>query len=649
MKSRIVILFALLSLVWLGLVFRGVSLKLFPSDRLVSHQKRQFEKSIELKSKRGAILDLNKKELAVSVPSYSLFADPRLIKNSQKTARAISKKLEISRSKLNRKIKNKKRRFVWVKRNLTKSQMSQIKKLKIRGLGFIEEPQRVYPHQNLLSQVLGFTGREGFGLEGLEHEFERELSGTHKKFRVPRDARGRPLISEASHLFQVPDGKDLQLTLDSEIQYFLEQQLDQAVEKHDASGAIGVVLDVATSEVVALANVPTFNLNQANQYSASFRKNRAVADAFEPGSTMKTFVVAAGLEQGLMKPSTVYDCEGGRLRIGRHWISEADSSHKFNKLSVSEILAKSSNVGSAKIGFDVTAEKLYPFLQSLGFGERLSIRFPGLTSGSLQPLPWGKHLLSNISFGHGVSANALQVANAYAAIANNGKWNEPTILKGFWNPITGEFEESKRKKTRTVFSKKVAELLTLMLTQAVSEQGTGASARVSGYPVAGKTGTAQKVDTVRGGYIKGHYISSFAGFLPSNQPKYVIYVAVDSPQNKYYGSEVAAPIFSQIGSFLMRKDQIPPVLISSSNVISNAKALSKLKQQKALVKIQRMQRASGGESFSDLIGLSLRKALVKVQGRAEEVRIKGSGTVAKTKFVKPNKNKMKRKIILYLE
>jgi cell division protein FtsI (penicillin-binding protein 3) len=628
MKSRLALLFLGFVFLWTAIVFRGTSLKLFPGERLTKQQKRQFETSLVIKAKRGAILDLNQKELAVSVASHSLFADPKLIESKRWVAKTLASILGVSSSGVYKKIKSRDRRFAWIARQLSKQQREKIERLKIKGLGFIEEPKRVYPNNTLFSQSLGFTGRDGFGLEGLEYSFEDTLSGSKKEIVVPRDARGRPLLNDARLLFDVSDGKDVILTVDSEVQFYLEQELALAVKEHEAESAVGIILNAETSEIMAMANSPGYDPNEPSDATPLARKNRAVTDAFEPGSTMKTFVVAAGLMNGTFRPSTTYNCDGGRLKVADRWITEADTYHKWEKLTVSEILAKSSNVGSAKLGFDVTEKKLYEFLTQLGFGAKTDLKFPGVAAGSLKAPPWGKHLLSNISFGHGVSATPLQVATAYAAIANGGVLNPPRLIKGFRDARTGETEWVETPEGQEVLSREVASTLTLILTQATSPEGTGAFARVPGYPVAGKTGTAQKVDTVRGGYIKGEYISSFAGYIPAHAPKYVIYIAVDSPSGKeYYGSRVAAPVFSRVGSYLMRKAGVPPVLITNKNVIEHSENADL--QGRALASIKKMLQQNESEGLPDVVGLSLREALQHLRGSSVKVQIKGSGVVVK--------------------
>ena len=628
MKQRLSFLFILFVLMWAGLVFRGTSLKLFPDSRLLQQKEKQFSRSITVPAKRGSILDRKGRELAVSVPSYSLFADPKIIKNKRHVARQLKKILGGSSQKYRKQIAGDKRRFVWIKRKLPQDLRDQVAALKEKGLGFVEEPKRVYPNNALMAQVLGFIGREGHGLEGLEYKYNQDLQGKKLKQIVPRDARGRPLVGDARLLLDQDDGLDLTLTVDQDAQYFLENKLMEAIDRHEAQSAVGVILSVKDAEVIAMASVPGADANQATHYAFDMRKNRAISDAFEPGSTMKPFIIGAALENQLIKPSTLIDCEGGKLRVGKRWIREADASHKFDELTVNEVLSYSSNVGSAKIGFKVGDQKAFEFFSKMGFGRKVKVGLPGENKGIMHKPPWRKHLLSNISFGHGLSVTPLQLATAYLKIANKGIYQQPTILKSVSNKLNGKGRDLPERESYRAMSSEVASMLSLMLTQATTGRGTGKAAKVPGYPVAGKTGTAQKVDSEFGGYLKGKYISSFAGFLPSHSPEYVIYVAVDSPENDYYGSQVAAPLFSQIGSFLMRRSGIAPVILSQENVITSEVKGQTSRLQKDILKLQA---GSASElKMPDLTGMSLRMAVQSLKGHSGVIKIKGSGQISST-------------------
>ncbi len=632
MKSRLLLISVLMAVVWLTLMVRAAHLQIWPHPRLSELQKRQFETHVLIPARRGAIYDRNGKELAITVAGHSVFADPHILPQAELASLAtqVSEILGLPRSRVLHSLQQSERRFIWLKRHVTADQVQQVRSLRVRGIGLIEEPRRVYPNERLAAQTLGFVGREGQGLEGLEVFWDAVLKGEGRRLILPRDARGRPLLMDGQTLAEAPDGGDLHLTLDSELQFLLERELERALEKHSALSAVGVILDAQTSEVLALANAPNFDVNRATSTPAALRRNRVVTDAFEPGSTLKTFAVAKALQEGLVRPSTRYDVEGGRLQIGRRWIREADSSHRWEELSVTEILAHSSNVGMAKMAFDLGDEKLLEGLRDFGFGQRTGIDFPGEALGIVNPLPWRPHLLANVSIGHGIATTPLQMAAAYAAIANGGVLRPPRLVKG-----------SEPGEERQVLSAQEAAVMTLMLTQATARGSTGFNARVPGFPVAGKTGTAQKVDPVAGGYRRGAYIASFAGFVPSNSPRFVIYVAVDEPQERFYGSQVAAPIFARVAQQALRREGLSPVFLEKENILSlhprgsgeelrHREPTSDDLQRRALQEIQELILLESSGRVPDLTGLSLREAHRLLRHLDVSVQVKGAGLVAQS-------------------
>ena len=310
MKSRIFILFAVFLVAWAVLIGRAGYLQIFPQERLKKLGENQFNKTVKVSSRRGSIFDRSGRELGVSIPSYSLYADPKIIDNKRAVARKVARKLSLSSRAIYAKLKkNKKRRFTWLRRFLTLKQKKSIQKLKIRGLGFIEEPKRVYPNNYIASHVLGLVGHSGKGLEGLELSVDKYLRGVEQRVSLQKDARGRALLLDGDMLNSRKDGHDIFLTLDQPLQLKVEKELEHAIAKFDADKAMAVVLDANTSEILALANAPRFNVNQPFRYSSQTRRNHAVVDFFEPGSTMKTFVVAGAIKQGLVKPNTKIDCE----------------------------------------------------------------------------------------------------------------------------------------------------------------------------------------------------------------------------------------------------------------------------------------------------------------------------------------------------
>ncbi len=567
MKAKIVTLFIFVCLLWCLIIFRAAYLQFLPHDKLNTLHERQFQTVVTLPARRGNIYDKDGKELAMSSPSYSLYADPKIIKEKKKTADSLSKITKQNSREIFLKIKDSGKRFVWLDRLIDADDAEKIRKLKIKGLGLVEDWKRVYPNDGLLAPALGFLGKEGQALEGIELFHDKYLRGEKKKVVTRRDARGRPLVQDGLLFTENPQGKEIRLTIDSELQYFVESEMLRTIREHEATGGWAVVLDAKTSAIRAIASLPTFDPNNPMSASSYVRRNRALTDTFEPGSTLKTFVIASAIDNKFINSKTKIFCENGYFKIGKRVIREAEKSHAQGTISVSQILAVSSNVGTAKIALKMGDEKTKQALQQYGFGERSGVDLPGEAKGITIRLPWSDHLLANVSFGHGITATPLQVANAYAAIANGGVLRRPYIIESVTDVETGEIQTTEVKDIRRVISEKTAEQMKLMLAGVTGEGGTGMAARVPGFVVAGKTGTAQKIKPIGRGYLKGGYIGSFAGFIPANDPQFVVFVGIDHPKkNGYYGSVVAAPLFSKIASYAVRKNGINPDYITENLV-----------------------------------------------------------------------------------
>ena len=597
---------------------QGFRLQIWPSQRLVQTKKNLFEKVVTIKPRRGVIYDRYGRELALSVSSYSLFADPFLLKNPLKLSKKLAPILKTSYKKIFRKIKNNKRRFVWLERHISEERREKIKSLDVYGLGFIEEPKRVYPNGKLMSQVLGFTRRDGRGLEGLELVLNEYLQGTTQKIMTPRDARGRLLFIDGGLFMNKARGSDVYLTIDSDLQFVMERELESAVKKFEAKSAMGLIMSAENSEILALAHYPNFDPNKPFKYSSELYRNRVVADNFEPGSTFKTFIVAAALEDNF-PPHTIFDGRKGQLAIGKHIIREAEEDHQYEQLTISDILSVSSNVGSALLALKLTDQNLHSYLEKFGFGKKIKVPFPLEGKGILQPIPWRDILTGNVGFGQGISTTSLQVANGYTAIANGGLLRRPKIVQSIVN-MNGQkqiypFSYDERR----ILDKENAQTLTFMLTQATSRKGTGFRARIEGFLTAGKTGTAQKPDLKKGGYLKDKYISSFAGFVPADRPKFVIYVVVDEPVKKFYGSTVAAPIFAQVGAYAVRRASLAPSVVKAPHVIPKL-SISKVTSETKVSE----------KKVPSFVGLSLRDSIQKAKKRKLRLKIQGSGLVLKS-------------------
>ena len=548
MNVRIIFICFVLCFFHFTFIFRGVYLSFFPDQRLITAKKKNFETVIKLKPRRGIIYDRKGRELAITLAAQSLFADPFLIKNPQAIAQKLSRLLNIPYSRIYEKIKNKNRRFVWLKRHISEEKAKVIQSWSIRGLAFLEEPKRVYPNGSLLAQTLGFVGHEGHGLEGIELSYDKILSGEETRVLVRKDAMGRPLFSDVdTNLITLrANGADIYLTIDSDLQFFFEKELKKVVRQYSAESALGLIMVPQTGEILAMAHFPTFDLNHPFNADQGLFRNRCVTDAFEPGSTLKPFIISTALKKNI-PPSVRYSGQGGQLSVDGHIIKEAETTHQFEDMTLREILSYSSNVGSAQVALDLGDHFLYQSLKGFGFGFKLGLAFPGENSGILNKTPWKKLQLATIGFGHSISVTPLQMVTAYSAIANGGLIKKPYLVQSVYYKESGEKKLFQPKTLNRAISPEQAKIMTVMLISAVSEGGTGVKAQVKGFLSAGKTGTAQVVDPKAGGYVKGQYISSFAGFIPAHDPRFVIYVVIQQPQKKFYGSTVAAPIFFKSG------------------------------------------------------------------------------------------------------
>ncbi len=632
MKTKIISLFIGLCVLWSALALRAAYLQFLPHEKLKTLQNRQFQTVVTLPSRRGNILDYKGKELAMSSPAYSLYADPKVIENKKQFAKTISNILGEPVSSIMKKISDSKKRFVWIDRLVNATTTEKLKDLKIQGLGFVEEWRRIYPNDRLLSTSLGFIGKEGQGLEGIELLYNKDLQGENKKVSLRKDARGRPLVQDGTVFTETPQGKEIQLTIDSDLQYFVETELQQALKTHEAEAAYAVVLDAKTSAIRAIASLPDFDLNKPEKSNSGFRRNRAVTDTYEPGSTLKTFILAEALEKNIYKANSKIFCENGHFQIGKRVIREAEKAHAQGLITVSEVLAYSSNIGTSKIALKLGDDVLREALLKFGFGQKAGLDLPGEAKGIVLGLPWADHLLANVSFGQGMTASPLQMANAYASIANGGILNKPYIIQSITDVETNQKHENKPTEIRRVVSEETAQQMRMMLAGVTSGKGTGLAARVPGYIVGGKTGTAQKVKTNGRGYVPGGYIGSFTGFIPANDPQYVIYVALDHPKKGYYGSQVAAPLFASIASYAVRKEGIAPEILAEKDLTQVPVAQTDLNQKQ--IESYSLQDLKNEKQIltaaPELKKLSVREVLQKVHQQDIKIKFIGQGQVSKT-------------------
>lgn len=537
-------------------LIRALQLQLFPGTRLNALMARNLSRDISLVGRRGTIRDRRDAELAVSVDSLSIFVDPKLFpkKRSRELMNRIAKVTGLGVEQINQKIRaNQKRRFVWLRRQLDTTSVklwTELKLASVPGLGALPEFRRVYPFDSLAAQILGFVSVDGRGLEASERGFDAELGGERLRVRVPTDAKGRPVFKQEEQVqFREMAGKDVVLSIDHNIQFSAERALQRGIDKHKAHAGTVVVMDPFSGELLAMASLPNFDPNAVANSEVSQRRNRIVSDWFEPGSVVKPLAVLEGLNRGLFAPKTRVSGGGGSIRVGRKLITEADATHNFDSLSVHDVIKFSSNVGMVSLvqrfGFDFVQTAF----TKLSFGKRTGIDLPGESAGLFR-IPKPKQLLekATIAYGHGVAVTPLQLATAYAVIANGGYSVKPTILKDE-KAQPGVMLGS----PKALFSKQSIAQVRSMLSAVVNDKGTGTTAALETVEVAGKTGTAWKVDATAGGYKHRAYIASFVGYFPANEPRYVIAVSVDEPtENGYYGGNVAGPIFKEVAFEIMR-------------------------------------------------------------------------------------------------
>ena len=541
-RLRSVIIGVFFSIFLAAVGAKAVYLQVFCGSWLSQKAADQYERSFISTGKRGTIYDANYREMAVSIDVTSIAAYPKKISEPVKTASLIANTLKINKSRLLKKLNSKKKSFVWIKRHVAPKEANQIKNLKLKGIGFIPENKRFYPNKTLAAQVLGFSGVDGHGLEGIEFYYNNYLEGSSNKFTVLKDAFGHRFDSSKSTKGNF-SGNSLVLSIDRTIQYITESTLEETVNKFSAKSGMAIVMSPKTGAVLAVAHSPFFNPNVFRDFQKGAWRNRAITDQFEPGSTMKIFSAAAALESGKCDTRTIFFCENGSYRIGRNVVHDTKP-HGW--MSLQQIVKHSSNIGIVKVSETVGPDFLYRMLCNFGFGEKRGIDCPGETNGSLAPYKrWSKIDAGAIAFGQGISVSALQLITATCAIANDGILMKPYIVQAVMNRNGRLIKSGGPCEVRRVISVKTAMILKKIMKSVTEEGGTGVNAALEDYSVCGKTGTAQKIDE-KGTYAKDKYISSFVGFAPMENPAIAILVVIDEPVKAHFGSIVAAPAFKKI-------------------------------------------------------------------------------------------------------
>lgn len=655
MRFRLGVLTLLLCAGGGAVVVRAYEIQVRQGDGLRAMAEEQSLRDVRLAPRRGTILDRNGAPLASSVDVDSVWVNPRQFRRNVVDATAAAGRLGallgIDRKTLRGRLESD-RYFVWLKRRVSPKEAQAVRSLDLPGVAIAPEARRFYPNRDLAAHVLGSANLDGGGTDGVELALDERLRGSVARVPALLDRRGVVVFSAEGLDDRAARGNDVTLTIDRTIQHLAERELELAVRTFEARGGSVVVVEPATGEILAIANYPTFNANDPSRAPVADRRNRALTDRFEPGSTIKPFTVAGALERGTIRPDQRFDCEDGRWRVSVHTIHDT---HHYGMLSVSEIIQHSSNIGAGKIGMSMGRAGLYDTLRSFGFGQRTLVPLPGETSGLLRdPSKWYEVDNATIAFGQGVAVTVLQLTMAMATLANEGRLMRPLLVKQVTDAHGAVIEQPAPEVVRQAVSPGVARRVTDMLVSVTHEEGTGLEAAVDGYLVAGKTGTAQKPDPVHGGYAEDKWLSSFVGFAPADAPRLAISVIIDEPLIAHYGGQVAAPAFRRIMEGSLRHlgvaARFTPKAVADRAEAAAADAVALAARERregddelagaanaALaneatasvppVEAPEAPLVEGEARVPDLGGLSARAALVAAREAGFELRLEGSGVV----------------------
>jgi cell division protein FtsI (penicillin-binding protein 3) len=629
-RIRIIMLSCLFACCFLAVSARSFNLQIVQHDQLIKLAERQHHRTIPITPARGGIFDRSGAPLAVSLDMDSLYAEPKHITDPAGTAALLAPIIQMSQQELQRKLSSE-RSFTWLERQLPPQTTNKIKQLKLAGIGFVKESKRFYPNFEVAAHVLGFTGLDPEGLEGIERRYDSTIMGSTGYLMTERDALGRDVAIRNAVVRDALPGKNLILTLDKNIQYFTEKELAKAVQGSGAKGGMALVTDPTTGKILAMANYPTFNPNSFRQYPTIQLRNRCVSDSFEPGSTFKIFLMSAALEEKIIHPQNGINCENGRYSFGGRIIRD---DHPHGRVTVAEVLKYSSNIGSAKIGLKLGDDRFYRYLKAFGFGDKSGIDLPGETSGGLRPVNrWYGTDLATISFGQGVSASSMQLVAAVSAVANGGLLMKPYLVERVTDNNGQELQHFEPQTVRRVISTQTAATISQMMEGVTQKGGTGTNASIEGFRVAGKTGTAQKVDPISKGYSATKRTASFVGFVPAEKPLLTILVVIDEPSSSPYGGVVAAPAFRDIafntlcylkatgvGKACVLPQQAQKILPSPQTV--SLPATQEDSNEGGSIDV-----AGAGTAMPDFRGMSMRRVLQVMDKRQLNIQLRGSGRV----------------------
>jgi cell division protein FtsI (penicillin-binding protein 3) len=539
---------------FLGLVARAAYVQVIDNAFFKRQGAVRFVRTLDLPANRGRILDRNGNILASSVPVPSIWANPEDIERDPAKLKALAKLLGMTSAELDKKLQDEDKIFVWLKRQVDESVAKDIAALKIKGVYDRKEYKRIYPEGESVAHVVGFTNVENLGQEGVELTFNKALGGKAGSRRVIKDRLGR-VVEDIGEMVPPLDGEDLQLSIDSKVQYFAYEKIKETVIANKAAAGSVVVLDVKTGEVLALVNYPSYSPGKRGNLSGAQLRNRALTDTFEPGSTMKPIVVGLALEKGLVKPETMIQTAPGKLQMGTATITDA---HPHGLLSVNEIIQKSSNVGTVKIAMQMQPHDMWEVFTQVGLGQKPQVPFPGAVAGKVRAYKtWRPIEQATMSYGYGLSTSLFQLAQAYSVFAHDGEMVPMSLVKTNQPEVRGA----------RVYSSHNAAAIRNMLHLVTIQGGTAPKAQTMGYSVGGKTGTAHKVEGK--GYASKKYRGFFVGIAPIDNPRIVVAVMVDEPTNgAYFGGDVAAPVFSQTVQQTLRMMGVQPDMAVKPQVVT---------------------------------------------------------------------------------
>jgi cell division protein FtsI (penicillin-binding protein 3) len=625
LKFRLASILAIFLVLFIALLSRAFQLQVLSGEKLKTLAQRQHITTLPIQSERGMIYDRNGEKLAMSVLADSVCADPSRIADQAKASRQLADVLNLDASAVFQKISEPKS-FCWLARKISSQQAARVEAADIEGVFLIKEPKRFYPNGQLAAHLIGFSGFDAEGLEGLEKKYDKHLKGTPERLTWARDAKGKKLFIHVEHNSS-PAGAsaNLVLTIDSRIQYLVETHLKEAVLDKGAKGGVAIVMDPKTGEILAMANEKAFNPNSIKGLTSEDWRNRAITDSFDPGSIFKPFLVAGALEEKVVKESDRFFCENGNYTIANRVIREANRK-RHGSLAVREILKYSSNIGSAKIAEKLGREKFYSYVKKFGFGSKTGIDLAGEASGLLRPAAsWTRVDTANIGFGQGISVTAIQMITALSAIANGGVLMKPYMVKGLTDKNNNPIKMYAPETVRRVISPDTAKRMAAMLTDVVgAEDGTGKRAHMMNVDVAGKTGTAQKFDFSRRAYSSERVRTSFIGFFPAKNPQVAILVMLDEPQRDKWGGVAAAPVFKNIGEQILNcfKTNIRETPVFEPEKPGNLQLVT---ADKSLVADVMENEVDDESHMPDFKGLTIREALKRAKSRSIELQVTGSG------------------------